>query len=665
MNMPARAAGLSNGAEVFALAWAEGLRIPKPLPVDEWADEYQILPRESSAEPGPWRTSRTPYLREPMQVLSDDHPAKETILMFGTQTGKTSVGNNWLGSVIHQTPGPAMMVQPTYDMGQRWMRQRFAPMVRQVPVLTERVKSSRSREGGSTGTMKEYPGGALVLAWSNSAANLSSMPVKFLFMDETDRYPDDVDGEGHPCDVAERRTSSYSRRKILKTSSPTVKGESVIEDDFERSDQRHYYVPCPHCGHEHVLIDEHLTDDGRFVCSGCGSHIEEHHKTAMLAAGRWIASNPESDIVGFHLPSYYAPIGLGYTWKEIADLRAQARKNPGKEKTYTNTIMAETYEDESGKVDWKEIADRAGGYSSREIPDGCLMLTAGVDTQDDRWAVKIMGFGRGHWYTIDWFEIPGEPGTEEEWKKLDQAVLNVTFRNRYGVDMKVLAMAVDTGGHHTHMVYQYCRTRKHKRVLAVKGSKFQGRPIMPTRPSPQDVNVRGQIIRAGVDLYHVGTDTAKGAIFAKLQADAGADHEDQRYRFPGDLPDDFYQQLTAERYDSTKQRWVKPRHARNEALDCSVYALAAACHPAIRFDKLRENEWKKIEAKVQPVVKDLFADAPESVATTRAESPKEQQEHLAVSETPEPAKPERKQPTTKPKSKRRKKSSGFVGSWKQ
>lgn len=467
---------LQDGAVVFAVAFADGMRIPVPVPVDEWADEHRFLPREASSEPGKFRTARTPYLREPMQILSDNHPSKRVVMVFGTQLGKTETGNNFVGSVIHQTPGPMMIVEPTVDMGKRWTRQRLNPMIENTVVLGERIKPARSRDSGNTATMKEFPGGVAIITGANSAAGLRSMPVRYLFMDEIDAYPSDVDGEGNPIDLAERRTSTFPRRKILLTSTPTVKDESAIWEEFEKSDQRHYYVPCPYCGHEQILHDENLVDDGTYLCEKGGHFIEEHHKTEMLASGQWVAHKPENEIPGFHLASYYSPIGLGYSWLELAAMRTAAKQNPEKQKTYTNTIMAECYEDESGKVDWKEVAERAGGYKSREIPDNCLMLAAGVDTQDDRWEVHIMGFGRKRWWTIDYLVIAGQPGIDDEWKKLD-AILDMRFRNRYGVEMKVLAMAVDTGGHHTHTAYQYCRTRKHRCVLAIKGSKFTGKQI--------------------------------------------------------------------------------------------------------------------------------------------------------------------------------------------
>lgn len=649
------------------LAWAEGWDVPVPLTVEAWAERYRQLPRESSSEPGAWRNSRAPHLVEPMQVLSDEHPCKKVVLMFGTQVGKTEVGNNWLGSSIHQTPSSMMVIQPTRDVGQRWVRQRFNPMVANCEELSDRIRPARSRDSGNTATMKDFPGGTMVVAWSNSAAGLSSMPVRRLFMDEVDRYPDDVDGEGHPSDVAERRTSSFPRRKILYTSTPTIKDESVIEHEFLLSDQRHRYVPCPECGHMQILQDENLSDDGEFLCEKGGHFFGENHKTKMLAAGEWRAHNPDGEYPGFHLPSYYAPIGLGYSWAEIVKLREAAKNNPQKKRTYANTIMAETYEDEGGKIDWKTVADRAGTHASRTIPDGCLMLTAGVDTQGYGWSVVIMGHGRGgRIWVVDWFDVLGEPAFIEEWYKLDEAILTPVYVNQYDVEMQVLATGIDTGGHNTHEAYQYCRNRAHKRVLAFKGSKYTGRPILPTRPSPQDINVNGQVIRSGVDLWHVGVDTGRGALFAKLNADDTVEPENQRFRFPCDLPDDFYQQLTNARFDGSKERWIKPRHKRHEGGDCCLYALAAASHPEIRVDKLRQSDWDSIEAKIQPVIVDLFAGEngqPEPVQAdtdTDHDAPSAASVE-AVGSQPQPQpEPETKNTHTARKPGRKKPKRGFV-----
>jgi len=646
---------VADGGNVFAKAWADGWRIPEPIPVDEWADKHRILPRESSSEHGQWRTDRTPYLREPMQVLSDEHPCKRVVMIFGTQTGKTETGNNWVGSSIHQSPSSMMVVQPTVEMGKRWTRQRLNPMITLTPELQDKIKPARSRDSGNTTTMKEFPGGFIVIAGSNSAASLSSMPVRRLFLDEVDRYPHDVDGEGHPVDIASRRTSSFPRRKELLTSTPTTEDESVIAEEYELSDQRHYYVACPICQHKQILRDENLTDDGTYLCEQ-GHTFEEHHKTKMLDDGEWIAHNPDSEVPGFHLPSYYAPVGLGYSWADIAGLRLKAKQKPEKEKTYINTIMAETYKDESGRVDWKDVAARKGLYISRTIPVGCLMLTAGVDVQDDRFAVVIWGWGRNEkMWAIDYFEVPVNPGLESDWKIIGEKVLDVVYQNQFGVDMQVLSTGLDTGGHYTHMAYNYARTRKHRRVLAMKGSSFKNKPIIATRPSAKDVDVRGKTIRAGVDLWNIGTDTAKGAIFAKLNADSDAEPAEYRINFPSDMTDEFFIQLTSERYDTTQQKWVKPRSIRNEVLDCTVYGFAAACHPAVRVHMLRDRDWEKIEAKIQPVIKDLFADSsPESEND-------EVEKEVDKSEVINAPQKQQHQSKSKPKSRKKRGKGSFVG----
>lgn len=616
MNAVVRSVGfvLAFGGAVYARAWRRGWSMPPPLGLDEWADRYRVLTREGSSEPGRWRTSRTPYVREIMQMLSVDHPAQRIVFKKSTQIAGTETGLNWIGSMIHQNPGPMMAVQPTSILAKRWSRQRLGPMIESTPDLRALIKPARSRDSGNTTLLKEFPGGVLVIAGANSAVDLRSMPVRYLFADEVDGYPEDIDGEGAPLKLAERRTSTFPRRKIFIVSTPTIKDASVIDDEYAASDQRSYYVPCPHCMHMQTLREENLKDDGTYLCEHCATTIEHHFKTDMLARGEWRAQNPTSAIPGFHINALYAPIGLGYTWKEIADERRIAINNPEKMQAYVNTLLGESYENESGKVEWSDLKDRAGGYASRTIPQGCLMLTAGVDVQDDRFAILVLGWGRGEkCWVIDWLEIPADPSIEHEWKKLDAAVLGLTIVNRYGVTLRITAAAFDTGGHHTHMAYNFCRTRKHRLALAVKGDRYPNRPIIAGRPSKQDVNTLGGVMVGGVELWRVGTDTAKGAIFSKLHADQTATPEHYRINFARDLPDEFYLQLTAERFDAVAKRWKKLSGRRNEGLDCFVYGYAAACHPALRVHMLRDADWDKIANKIEPHTSDLFAEQWEHV----------------------------------------------------
>lgn len=601
------------GGPIFARGWRWGWKIPITLSLPEWSDKYRILPRAGASEYGQWRTDRTPPLREIMVVLSEDHPSRRIVFKKGIQVGATEIGINWLGSTIHQAPCPMMVIQPTSSLAKRWSKQRLGPTIDAMPVLRERIKPARSRDSGNTTLLKEFPGGLVVVAGANSAVDLRMMPVKKLHADEVDGYPEDVDGEGSPLVLGERRTATYPNSKIYISSTPTIKHASVIDREYEASDQRQYHVPCPHCKAKQVLRDENLRDDGSYLCESCGVEIEHHHKTWMLEQGEWIAANPESTIPGFHLSALYAPVGLGYSWAEIADERKKSRDNPELMQAYVNTLLGESYEDESGKVEWDELKARAGEWSSRTIPEGCMILTAGIDVQGDRFAVTILGWGRNErCWVIDWFEIPADTTDLDEWNKLDKNVFSQTFKNQWGIDLRIVAGSVDTGGHWTHQAYNYCRIRKARHVIAVKGDRYKHKPIIAARPSKMDVNTRGGVVKGGVNLWFVGTDTAKGIIFARLNADANKTSDDYHINFPKDLPDDFYMQLTAERFDSRNDKWSKITGRRNEGLDCFVYAYAAACHPAVRISSLRDSDWDKLESQAQPPTGDLFSQAPEN-----------------------------------------------------
>src|SRR6185503_10383204 len=278
----------------------------------------RFLSSTASSEPGRWRTSRTPYLREIMDCLSPSHLAKRVVVMAGAQIGKTECGNNWIGNVIHRAPGPMLMVQPTVEVAKRVSKQRLAPMIESTPALRERVAEPRSRDSGNTVQVKEFDGGVLIITGANSSAGLRSMPIRYLFMDEVDEYPGDIDGQGDPVVLAEKRTSTFARRKVLLTSTPTIKGLSRIEREFLDSDQRRYFVPCPHCGHMEQLTwrdpSHHRIEweDGRpetahMVCGACAVRVEERCKPDLLAHGEWrTTAAGDGRTAGFHLSALYS-----------------------------------------------------------------------------------------------------------------------------------------------------------------------------------------------------------------------------------------------------------------------------------------------------------------------------------------------------------------------
>lgn len=602
--------GFAFSAEVFAAA----IRPALPLTVSEWADKNRRLSRKAASEPGPWRTARIPFLREIMDVLSVQHPAKDVTFVKSTQVGGTEVGLNWLGYVIDHEPGPALAVLPTIEVGQRWSKQRLASMIAESPALRRKVAPTASRDGGNTVTMKDFPGGALIIGGANSAASLSSMPIRFLLLDEVDKYPPEVEEEGDPVDLAEARTTTFPRRKIFKISSPTIESLSRIWKDWKDSDQRRYHVPCPHCGHKQVLQWEHVhwpenePEKAAYQCEAedCAL-IEEHHKTWMLEHGEWIATFPERSAVGFHINGLYTPLGLGKSWAEHARKFVKVKSDPVRLKVFVNTVLGECWEDDDEKLDWEEIKGRAEEYAAREIPADCFILTAGVDVQKDRFEIIVRGFGRnGKRWTIDWHYLPADPTREEDWLKLE-AYLDQPFVNRHGISMRLSAAAIDEG-YLTEYVYAFTRARKHKRWYAVKGTGQYGRQIL-SRPTKVDFKRKGTVIKAGAEHYMVAVTTAKQQLYARLASDRKHDLLNRLEHFSKDLPEDFYRQLTAEVFDPNKRHYVKLKDRRNEALDTTVYADAIAHHPNVRIQAMREPQWAQYEKLLQPTG-DLFNQAP-------------------------------------------------------
>lgn len=622
---------MPEGGRFFAEAFAESMRPRPALKVSEWADRYRRLSGKGASEPGPWRTDRIPFLREIMDVLSIDHPAREVVFKKSTQVGGTEVGLNWLGYVIDHAPAPFLAVLPTVEVGIRWSKQRLSPMIAESPALRKRIAPTSSRDGGNTMTLKEFPGGIAIIGGANSAASLASMPMKFVLMDEVDKYPRDVGGEdgageGDPVDLAEARTTTFPRRKIFKISSPTIKSLSRIDKDWEQSDQRRYYVPCPECGHKQVLLREHLVvpeghpEEAKFACTGCGVLIEEHHKTWMLEQGEWRPTFPERDIVGFHISAWYTPLGLGKTWGQHARKLQQVQSDPVRLKVFVNTVDGDCYADPSEKLDWQVLKDRAEAYGLRTVPKGVLVITAGVDVQGNRLAVQLVGWGREQRsWTLDWLEIPGDPTKEEVWEKLDEYLMRPLV-NAFGVQLRVEAVGVDAG-YLQDRVLHYTRVRRHRNVFALKGIDSASKTILSTATKP-DKNRRGRTSKRSADLWLVSSSAAKEMLFLRMQNDGKLKvGEDRMVRFSQDLGEEYFTQLTAEIYDPRKRAWVKVQ-TRNEALDTMVYALAATYHPNLRLHTMREADWLRLEQIFEPQVRDLFTQsAVEAEPTTREEHP--------------------------------------------
>ena len=471
---------MPSAAQIYGEAFDQGLRPDPRLTVSEWADRHRRLSPRASSEPGPWRTSRTPYLQEIMDCLSGSSPVERVVVMKGAQVGATEAGNNWIGYVVHHAPGPMLAVLPTVEMAKRNSRQRIDPLIEESPALRERVAPSRSRDSGNTVLAKEFMGGVLVMTGANSAVGLRSMPVRYLFLDEVDGYPGDVDGEGDPVALAEARTRTFARRKILLVSTPTIAGLSRIEREYELSDQRRYFVPCPHCGTMQWLQFERLRwtkgdpEGAVYICGGCESPIPEHHKTRMLAGGEWRATAEAADgTAGFHLSSLYSPLGWR-SWAEIARAWETAQGSDAALKSFRNTELGLTWTERGEAPDWQRLYERRDEYRIGTAPAGVLFLTAGADVQKDRVEVSVWGWGRGltSWL-IEHVVIDGGPEDEAAWAALGD-LLGRTWPHVSGLRLGLAKLAIDTG-YEAPAVYAW--TRRGRPLSAHGGEcRHRGRP---------------------------------------------------------------------------------------------------------------------------------------------------------------------------------------------
>ncbi|XMB47181.1 phage terminase large subunit family protein [Pseudomonas fluorescens] len=598
-----------DGAEVYREAYFRGLRPDPSLWVDEWADEYMRIPRDTgAAEPGKYRTVRTPYAREPMRCLSPAHPCKRVVTMVASQLMKTQIALNWIGALIHMVPSNILTLLPSLGLAKR-VSSRIGKTIKATPVLRERVAASRSRDSRNTMDTKEFEGGSLYVTTAGSAANLAELSARYVYGDEIDRWEVDVGEEGDPIELAETRGSTFGRNaKFYFSSSPTIKGASRIDDLFEGSDQRYYYVPCPTCGHMQTLEWErlHYSQDFSVVhyeCAGsdCDVLIEEHHKGDMLARGEWRAhAKGDGETVGFHLNALYSP--LGWTgWKSLAKQFEKAKKAQAKGdlepmQVFYNTRLAKVWDSAQEQTKASVLIERARreGFSLGAMPAAVMMITGAVDVQADRLEFMAMGWGVGmERWVIDHRVIAGDPSDERTWAVLDE-LLKERYRHPCGVGLGILAVAVDSGGHHTDEVYQFCRVRRWRNIFAIKGASKPGKPVIAQRPSMVDVTWKGQTERGGAELWFVGTDTAKDWIYNRYPFESGPG----ALHFANDLPDEFFAQCVAERKVAKYVRghkrieWIKGKAERNEALDLMVYCLAMAHYLGI--NRYQEHDWDRV-----------------------------------------------------------------------
>lgn len=563
---------------------------PPTLTLSEWADRYRMLSRENSASPGRFRTDVVPYLREVMDACTDRR-IRETVVMKGVQVAFTDgVVNNLVGYHIHQDPAPILVVQISVEEAEKWSKEKLALMLRDTPVLRDKVKESRTRDSDNTILAKAYPGGHLGIVGANAPAGLRARPRRVVIFDEIDGFPSSSGKEGNPIKLGEKRATTFWNRKIVKGSTPTLKKFSNIEREYERSDQRRWHCPCPHCGVEQVLVwagvrwekigegetKVHKTETAHYVCQPNGCVITESERQRMIRVGRWIAMAPpgpgETKPAGFHIPSLVSPF---VSMAELAEEFVAATGGRDLLQVFVNTRLAETFEEKGIRVDGDTLFGRREDYAA-EVPMGVALLIIAVDVQGDRLEVKVKGYGEKEESWLIHFErLLGDPGDADAednvWARLD-ALLEREWVHESGMLIRASVTVIDYGGHYADMVARFVRGHVGRNVFAIRGAKEMGKPIWPTKPA--------RVGKHRVKVYEVGPDAAKDIILGSRL----------RRQIPGPgylhfpkvawCNEEYFAQLTSEEKIARRDPqggWTRryvPTRDRNEALDLEVYALA-------------------------------------------------------------------------------------------
>jgi phage terminase large subunit GpA-like protein len=602
----------TSAAAAYLGAFRKAIQPDVQLSVSDWADEYRVLSIRNSPEPGRWRTARTPYLRDVMDALSPSSPWEMVVLMAGSQIGKTETANNWLGYNMHIAPGPMLLVQPTVEMARRNSKQRIGPLIDDCKVLRDLVareyagRAGGSQRGGNSLMNKEFPGGVLVMTGANSSKGLRSMAARYLALDEVDGYPGDVDGEGDPCDLAIVRTVNFPRRKIFVTSTPVISGRSRIERFFEQSDQCQYFVPCPKCGVMQVLVFEQMRwpkgqpHKAVYECAHCHAELRDADKEQMLPHGEWQAQAAGDGVTrGYHLSSLYSPVGW-LSWPQIAAKHAKSVGDAEKLQVFWNTVLGRPWMEIGETPDHERLYERREVYPIGRVPAGGLILTAGVDVQVKRIECEVVAWGRRkESWSVDYRVFDGDTQQPEVWRKVAE-MLDEDFPSELGGQMRIAKLAVDSG-FNTTAVYDFVRKMQASRAMAVKGDSHTSALI--GAPNPVEVGPQGRRVKSGLRLWPVNSSIAKEELYRWLRSpmpnlEAGEQWPAGYCHFP-QYSMEYFEQLTAEHLivravgGHRKAIWEK-RRPHNEALDCRVYARAAAA--SLRIETWTEKKWGDLEA---------------------------------------------------------------------
>ena len=575
-----------------------GMTPPDDLTVSQWAEAKRRLSAESAAEPGPWRTARTPYLQEPMDAFTDPK-VRHIVMVAASQVGKSEFLNNCIGYIIDEDPGSILFIHPTTIDAQEYSKLRIAPMLRDSPALRQKVSTPKSRDSRNTILQKAYPGGILTMCGSTEAHALASKPIRYVFGDERDRWALSAGNEGDPWDLAMARQTTFYNAKAVEVSTTTIKNASAIETAYYTGTMERWNSQCPHCGEYHEIrwadirfeYEESVIARKKtfrvksvyYVCPGCGCVSSEVEM--KRASAKWVAENPEAYTQGTRSFWLNAFVSQWASWESIVLKYLNALGSTKKMQVVYNTCFGEPWEDRGDIEDEDSLLARREDYGKDEhgepieLPPGVLVLTAGIDTQDDRMEYEIVGHGHfGETWGIEKGIVMGRPDDEATWRKLDEVVFDRVLRFENGVGLRVSMSFVDEGGHFTQEVRMQCRARLGRKVFCIKGMAGSDKPY--TAPPKKQKIIVNQIAVGTCWQYQIGVDSGKEIIMDNLRVQTpGAKY----CHFPkrDDYGSGYFTGLLSETkaYDPNKKQpwsWKKiPGHERNEALDCRNYALAA------------------------------------------------------------------------------------------
>ncbi len=622
----------TNAALLEALAlWAA----PSRQQPSQWMEREYVISSEESAEPGRYSFARYAYLRDPLDWFADPE-IEMVVLPKAAQTGWTTGFTGFAGSVVANDPCRILVAMPTQDEAEIWSKDRLVPNLASTAALRGKISPAKSRDGNNRLLHKKFPGGSLKIVGANSSTGLSSWPAKYAFCDEVDRYPLSAGGEGDPIALVRKRLQTWLRRggKLGLGSTPKVEQTSIIWHYYLLGDQRRWHVPCPHCQAEQTLEWEHLRwDEGRpetaaYYCAECGSAWSDVERLIAVSNGRWVATATPQDpkirsawIDGFLSP-HVTHVEMATKWLACeSDEQRQA---------FVNLYLGRPWRARGDAPDWQRLYDRREDWPADRLPQGALFLTAGVDVQKDRLECRVWAWGRGRQsWLADVRIIQGDTSRAEVWTKLDE-VLDGSWSHASGAELKIARLAIDSG-YAAAEVYAWAK-RHVGRVIVVKGAPDSVRQAIGV-PAATEVS-RQKRSRGGIKVWPVGGGYIKGQLYGWLRLDApidGQPHPPGYVHLPRWAGDDEIKQLTAEelvteksRHGFAKQVWSKVRE-RNEALDCWVYAYAAAAQ--MGMERFGEARWAQLEVTLgmEPVA----SPAPKSsesapivaVAVERAATP--------------------------------------------